>query len=732
MGDLSSHHDLEEARARLGLFASILSVFLAVEFTVARLGFVPDLSWSVLQTVGVCWFLIHFPFCLRWLIKKKRDLANDSWLCSDGLLSISALLVVALFGLLSSACGFALGSLIAALGFGLGLLHWCKHRPAMSIASLGGLLGLSLFVGLYLAGMCWGQGYQNPLFVPALAFGHGNIDTLFHASVANMIRTYGVPSTGLDGIPFIPYHFGSHWIFAQIANLLNLSVIDVYQLVYPVALLPFGIHSLLLFSLNLPKFSAGQLPLPIPSKNRLGWRYWGLFCVGYLGFLPLSVLDRMPALGYSVFLSESYNLALAVSLHVLSAGMLFLNRISNGSSAQHRTDILLATIIIPVLLAGIGLLKISLMCLLMVAVLYAFLRLQFYKSPLMWVFVGVCVLCCGIAFQYCYSPQYQSEMKFLFFGFMRWNVEPSWWAYFLPLYYAWVVGYLWYRLCGMNVRTVSDLGLVLRQRQAVDIELLLFISFIGALPGMVLTNYSSTHYFSDFQRWLALGMLLGTFGIQVTKPQKSKSTSCRELPLKRLLVFAVGLLVAGTLLINTGLLGSRFVSKNLAARGFPHGGSGLGRALMRGDFKQAGQILSEQADAVNSRLKNQKPILVELRKLDKLPLSEKQETLLYIPKSNRVYWDLIAGPNSPYEVPLIAPALSGIAMLDGLNEPAQSPRKIGYGYATYPSDSDRLNLPNMLSDNELCERAQQKGFSRLLVIQSDSQGTIQIRKVECP
>ncbi|MDX1959899.1 MAG: hypothetical protein SFU98_15115 [Leptospiraceae bacterium] len=55
-----------------------------------------------------------------------------------------------------------------------------------------------------------------------------NPDTLFHSSIAEMIKNYGKVSTGLHGLPRVHYHVLSHFLYAQVASILNFKTYLAY------------------------------------------------------------------------------------------------------------------------------------------------------------------------------------------------------------------------------------------------------------------------------------------------------------------------------------------------------------------------------------------------------------------------------------------------------------------------------------------------------------------------
>ena len=196
------------------------------------------------------------------------------------------------------------------------------------------------FFSLYSAGASWGNGYQNPLFVESLCFGKAHIDTLYHVTISNMLRSYGVVSTGLDGLPFTPYHFGSHWLFAAASNLLHVRVIDFYNRGYPVVFVPFGMFSLATLALAIG-FRSVRRRNDFPSASGLGHGTsrvgplcdripaadWTSLLVRHGGrFYRFGALRRRRHAGVGMnvnVVSESYGLSVAVSLLTIAVGWQF-------------------------------------------------------------------------------------------------------------------------------------------------------------------------------------------------------------------------------------------------------------------------------------------------------------------------------------------------------------------------------------------------------------------------
>jgi hypothetical protein len=71
----------------------------------------------------------------------------------------------------------------------------------------------------------------HPLFDEEFSLGRNDNDIYFHATLAAMIQVHGVPSTGLHGIPYIPYHYGGQVIAAGLCNLTGVHPMDFYVVI---------------------------------------------------------------------------------------------------------------------------------------------------------------------------------------------------------------------------------------------------------------------------------------------------------------------------------------------------------------------------------------------------------------------------------------------------------------------------------------------------------------------
>ena len=108
--------------------------------------------------------------------------------------------------------------------------------------------------------------------------------------------------------------------------------------------------------------------------------------------------------------------------------------------------------------------------------------------------------------------------------------------------------------------------------------------------------------------------------------------------------------------------------------------------------------------------------------LSKKPFSYKRETALYIPKTLDTYWSM--SPDT-HASPFIAPAITAMAMIEGLpfDKPSFYTHKLEYGYHDYHLAKKRADLLQMTPE-QICSRAEQEGFKRVVEITRDSKGQL--------
>jgi hypothetical protein len=109
-------------------------------------------------------------------------------------------------------------------------------RLSLAYFSVEAAIAASIAIWLLIA--VNSQSYATIFAPEAAILGRLRMDTLFHASIASMIRGFGVASTGLDGVPPTPYHILSHAWLGLTSKAADIDTITGYALGHQIVLLP--------------------------------------------------------------------------------------------------------------------------------------------------------------------------------------------------------------------------------------------------------------------------------------------------------------------------------------------------------------------------------------------------------------------------------------------------------------------------------------------------------------
>jgi hypothetical protein len=658
-------------------------------------------------------------------------------MASDGALTLAGLASVLCLGWLAR--NYA-GMPIAACGvvfFVWRLFEWLKTRGFHG--SLEPLFWGTAF-GICLSCWIWGDDLHDPLFRWALLTKeswNGKVDELIHACWSNMIRTYGVPSSGLDGVPSYRYHYGSHVVFAYLGELLEISGVDVYQMVYPIVFLPLLLQSTMIAAVSL-------------ASNRIGYQtrrhsalIWPIIIIGFAGVLPYSSVWDAGVFVMSDIVSESMCVALTVMLLGLAAAAPIFYREARPEASQARyVDALLGALGFPALIFVLGFLKFSVMAVCLAASTLVYLSvIRHRKNWLYGLSLGASYVAFLVVSHAVLEPLRQREALSLFpLAYLRVWVHNSWWSYYIPLEVAIAFVAISLRIWQENITTVSDLVPAWRAGKLADVGFVFFATCLSIAPGLVYDiQGASAVYFTHVQRWISLAIVLGAV-LALPSHQKQDVTlreGLLQVPLWECGIWLLLLPSLGTIALNTARNAATFARNNLSDRGFhvlDNSGNSPGVtrtavkvAVRHGRLAQAIAMIRETTQAQQHRSDAEAQTIQLLDGLFRLPREEKRLSLLYIPRSNRAFWDLLDQSKPRWLAPLVAPALSGIAMIDGLPDPQDIPTNGLNGYSAY-EHAQATRLPSDRTKTALCRRAEQMGFYRIMALDVSANGNAYVEE----
>ncbi|HEV8514998.1 MAG TPA: hypothetical protein VGQ59_17075 [Cyclobacteriaceae bacterium] len=612
-----------------------MSLFIVSLYNVVRAGL--EFNWyQSLTVLGFAFFILNFPIFLAEINPSKNKLWKDEYILTFVLLFIACLL-----GLISIKTDYFF-VVIGLLSFIRNLFFYAKRSDKYEIISIGFVLILSMSF----CTKVWDGNYTHPLLIELTPFDtRPHLDTWFHVSIAQMIKTYHIPSTGLNGIPFIHYHFGSHLIFACLSKTLNIHTLNFYQLAYPAVFIPLFIKSI--------------LGLPIAWSERLNREYkasiwsWIVLTASMMGVFPNGIQQAATSNWNAFAISESYCVSLFFffsTLHLMICHLQF-SKESSGTQIEFYIFSLM-------LIFMVGLSKISTLFIFDVIIIYLAIRLKLYYQKsfvFLLVLIGVVsIACLNITMDEHYVNPF--ELFHFFRTFVQLNVFS-----FVLVYFFWSI-----------ILIIALILLLKWQPESVDklfpkvlIETVLVICVAGFIPGALLNiDGGSAAYFMDIQFWFALSFIL----VIIPEFVSASNVFFASLIKKQQRILLVSTIV---ITLSVGFVVVRhffnysmnFVQHNYRIYNWV-GGKHLkeetyAKKLSFTEFLRDWKHLQVQMDS-NLRVSQDYKHLRRLYLMDTLTYNEKSKTTLKLLDSSQLS---LKYPCNIY--PFFIPALTGMALEDG-------------------------------------------------------------------
>jgi hypothetical protein len=670
--------------------ASFLAIGLASIYWMARWGLENPVR-PVVEVAALSLFMIDAPYVAQLITRRASPAAT--WRTSWSAYSLLSVLMVVLAGRFIGHSALPVFAIGGAVAFMVTLVDWIRSGSLWRSAVIVlGSLAFSTFAG----GVVWGRIYKSPLFMEMLsATGIVHHDSIALAGYANMLLTYGVATPGLDGIPQMLYHWGTPWMFGQMSDLLGRSPLDFYNFGYVITILPFFFGGILAFATEMRSVLARSTSIDL--RDNLGVVL--VFLIAVVGVFPITGMDAMGVWTSNIMISESYAAALPVALLLLSMTVIWWR-------GERRDWIYPALILVPGILL-LGYLKISMMILGFVAAIYAGLRKKLYRRP-GFIVIGIALtILVAITWSNVSLPEHREGLVPL--DFLKGFVPPAWWPFFFLVHLFWSWFYVALRLRNQGITTLADLRAALRENRILDVEIVALIALAGVGPGLIIhIDGGSAFYFSDIQRWVSVGMIIAGAGTLLHLPRVfqrgEEGFALTRVRVRTLLLALVALPMLVSMAMNFVHWTRRMLAMNAATMQAVHDAGGV------------------------ERTKNYF-VLSELQDIGRMPRSEKERTALFIPQAETEYWDLLERPGACSFSGHIAPAITGVAAVDGM-PPHGCELSRYYGLGLFEKRT-RPQMPQDTLPEVLCQRAARAGLVRVLTVHFDSTGRAAKRVDEC-
>lgn len=679
-------------------FCSFIAISLGAIYFFGRIGFSDQQFSLIVRAIGLLFFVLHFNIFVK------------SYFSPFILLLFCFLLgfVLPQFNLYFMPVILFAGF----LSFLINLAFFLKNKGLKFVIFL---IILSIVFAFWIAGNIWGSEYHNILFLEKMAIGKINRDVVFNPSISQMLKTYGIPSTGQDGTPYLSYHFASHFIFAILSGLFNVNLVFFYQLFYPLVFIPLLLYSLIVFVKTICQEQKIKIFFDI---------YFFIFLiVFFVGLLSEEILQQVALYRINIFVSESYQLSIIAFFVLLSLAL-----------RHYKSRIFIFSL--PLCVFIFCFLKISTAFIVLMLFIYVFIRFKKYKDPL--VIFSVVLSIVAFAFSYrlavynLFTVAASSNFIIYPLHYVLSRVSLNYLPLFFIIFYFWEITYIFIRLTFLKIRSVRELKHKLILNNIPDVEFLVVVSVIGFLPGAItkIGPAGDAFYFMDVQRWIAISLLLSRLDLAklfFQKMYKIINESFLSIKAISLIIFIIPFLF---LAINFYSSVKNLVKDNIYVRiqliknsskynAFRHEQI-LKKFNLFGIPTVLKYVIFQPSVSIKFNPKYQ--MLQTFLRLEQIPLVKKKTTAILIPLSNKAYWYIIPCRANGF----IAPALSGMAVINGYPE---------LGCNIFPSGNEVPDIKASSVQNapktqkEICQKASKLGFTQVLRIESFSYSTIE--KISC-
>ncbi|MBI5701717.1 hypothetical protein HZC34_07770 [Candidatus Saganbacteria bacterium] len=729
-----------EAKNTVSFLSAIIALIMATVYCVLRLGFDNSGDTSLLSVFNILalgWFVLLLPANLRRARSVLKIKEIGGWAGNDAFVLLVGLFIVAVAGLWVSFGGLSLAPIFVPAGIIFFIFSFFDFLKQARLFYLVITTLFAVFYALWIAGLIWGSGVFDPLFLERIFTGVGYVDVLFHASIVGMIKTYGLVSTGLDGLPFVGFHFGSHWLYAQFAGLLRMRAITFYQLGFPVIFLPLMTNVFMLTALYFRNIVSPKNVFEIAKDY---W-FWIFFIALQIGIFPMRLYSEMSAIvWYRRYGSDSYSLSLTLFLLLfMLCGHFWQEREKNKFS-----EVLFLIVVVPLFLGLIAITKLFTGFLVTALGLYLFIRLGLYKKAL---YNASC--CLGLLATYlAYNISSGMHTGMVSAG-RAIALKPFYSIYSMPLvllpfypvfFYLFPLILIIFRLHQMKIGTLGQFFCAVKAKQMIDIEIVLALSVIGFIPAaMFYIPDGSGLYLTDLQGLMAALFLLAylprLFGGAIGEGVGRKFSlpdvkliyilgAVIALPFFISLCFNYAATVRSALEININNRLAIVGNNNLTFSGIAR--QSINNRSPRKLFALLYPLYSKDSIAAGFKKNKYYTLKVSLYELCGLPLNEKKKSLVFVPSVDKLFWGILKKKES---VPFIVPALTEMAMLDGL-PPFVKENRVPYDNYSYIYYTQRHSQQTEAERWQavLCLKAKRLGFSRLIILDSEKGG---IKKIDC-
>jgi hypothetical protein len=385
---------------------------------------------------------------------------------------------------------------------------------------------LCIIIASFCVNSIWFNGYLNLNPIAAISNASLHNDTTIWASISEAIKNYSYPDLLINNPKYFHFHIGSEFIFAILSIIFNISVLNIYNFIFPVLCLPLYAYLIINVIIKIRKYKKETTILSVTD--------YFLLALFYVGFLPSIFLDTIGIWKTSVIAQEAYLFAqifFLVYLYVLL-------RILNSNKLNEKTKNIFMLMINPIFIFLCSFMKISVGFLLATGIMYFIFR-KHTKKLKYWIINILYFIVFIISFSlFCEAT---GNTPFQLLSFVRRYARTLFPCF--AIFHYFVLLFFTLLFLGIMISRYKLLKMAFLNKELIVEETVLVFSIVSLLPGLVLyIDGGSAVYFSYLQEMLAIVLLLGfNIGNDIKHMIKMQ---CKPLKIFVLLCFLMLMLIS--------------------------------------------------------------------------------------------------------------------------------------------------------------------------------------------
>ena len=711
------------------IFAITISIFIGLIVYISRLGYV-NFGREILLTIFLTSSVIFFPNYLSTLLTNKFNLTKQ--------IKFPLRIFIILFFIfsLSYASNF-INLLIIIFAIGLiALFFYIKELKNHFKKNLT-FLFISIVFSFWCIFAFYNNLYSHPLSYEQLSVGaFFHRDTMWHASISGMIKTYNLPSIGVDGLLKYYYHIFSNYLSAHISSILNVSTFKFYTLLFPVFFIP-------LFFLFFIETVIEINKVIYRDDYKSGLKLSNLFFIVLLTLFSIIIPNNFINEKYHFFQSYSYLIALLILFILIK--LLLISYVIINQKIYKKFDFFVLLLLFILLYFALVISKFSFLYFFTASYIFFYLRLNLYNKSFFNLLL-VCMLIINfLTFYYFISPfmsfniryGYHEDFKSTIQNFYSNFIESSR-KYYTYLYYS--IIFIFFRILNLDIKFVNlfksnHLIDLIKNKKLLDIEYLVFLSLALFIFPWQYTN--------GIQIYIAYLLILSFFPSYFFALYKYNY-------IKKIIFSFLVLLFLSSSSINFIKISYSFFAHNLTIRqSFANENNYKNKIDANNDgkldfvnkgiregaydffdkyyenrrnliFLNYKKILSKNyVNPSNSEFEKEYKLLFFLENIIENLKFNQMSYAIFIPSKFEFFWNISCDTQL---APLIVPGIANLAIIDGLPEYEQQScygHKHSYGFNRYYMLQDQNNHTRIYQSKDkekICEYSINKKFDNIIMI----------------